>query len=48
MKHSKNCRWETTTKEECEFRETHVYCPHDEHSCNCKELEKKTPPLKSN
>jgi hypothetical protein len=33
--HDKDCRWERTTLDECEYRATHFYCPHPEHACNC-------------
>lgn len=35
MEHDKDCRWERTTNTECEYRDTHHYCPHPEHACNC-------------
>ena len=38
MSHQKNCNWMLTTLEECEYRDTHRYCPHPEHACNCVEL----------
>ncbi len=38
MKHDKDCQWEKTTIKECEFRETHNYCPHAYHKCNCDEI----------
>ena len=31
--HEKNCNWE---KSNCEYKNTHEYCPHPEHLCNCK------------
>lgn len=34
--HDSDCRWQRTTATECEYRETHFYCPHPEHACNCK------------
>jgi hypothetical protein len=34
-KHEPDCRWEKTTPYECEFRNTHFYCPHPEHGCTC-------------
>lgn len=43
--HSKDCNWEKTTSEECEYRQTHYYCPHDgthgmpDHRCTCNEME---------
>ena len=37
MKHNKNCNWE---KSSCSYRETHEYCPHPEHACNCDLLNK--------
>lgn len=48
-KHNSNCRWEKTTSEECEYRDTHYYCPHDgthgnpDHSCDCVEETPKEP-----
>jgi hypothetical protein len=36
-KHLKDCRWETA---QCEYKESHHYCPHPEHACNCAEIEK--------
>lgn len=39
--HKPECRWEKTTSAECEYRDTHYFCPHDghhgmpDHSCNC-------------
>jgi len=33
--HAKDCRWTKTSEAECEFKETHHYCPHEEHSCDC-------------
>lgn len=35
MIHPDNCKWQKTKPEECEYRETHEYCPHDEHACSC-------------
>jgi hypothetical protein len=35
MEHSKDCRWQITTLEQCEYRDTHHYCPHPEHACTC-------------
>lgn len=35
MEHDKDCRWERTTSAQCEYRDTHHYCPHPEHACNC-------------
>ena len=40
--HSPNCRWEKTTPDECAFRNTHNYCPHDEHACDCPPVIKMT------
>ncbi|MDE2025163.1 MAG: hypothetical protein KGJ07_01585 [Patescibacteria group bacterium] len=40
--HDKDCQWQKTTPEECEYRNTHYYCPHDgthgmpDHRCTCK------------
>lgn len=34
--HVSGCVWERTTKTECEYRDTHHYCPHPEHACNCR------------
>lgn len=36
MQHTTQCKWERTTSEECEYRDTHHYCPHPEHACDCK------------
>lgn len=33
--HTATCRWETTTDDQCEYRTSHVYCPHPEHACDC-------------
>lgn len=33
--HQNSCRWEKTTNAECEYRDTHHYCPHPEHECDC-------------
>lgn len=38
MEHSKDCRWNLTTLEQCEYRDTHHYCPHPEHACTCPAL----------
>lgn len=32
MKHDKNCNWENA---KCSYKETHEYCPHQEHLCDC-------------
>ena len=32
MNHQSNCNWE---KSNCEYKETHEYCPHPEHACSC-------------
>lgn len=37
MKHTTECRWILTTNVECEYRQTHHYCPHPEHACDCRE-----------
>lgn len=37
--HHPGCRWERTTPAECEYRDTHHYCPHPEHACDCAEIE---------
>lgn len=42
--HDPDCRWVRTTVDECEYRETHYYCPHVEHACNCS---RPTPRVKS-
>jgi hypothetical protein len=39
MRHEPECRWEKTTPYECEFRNTHHYCPHPEHGCTCELVE---------
>lgn len=31
--HAQECNWENS--EDCEYRETHNYCPHPEHLCDC-------------
>lgn len=36
--HRPDCNWQKTKPEECEYRNTHHYCPHEEHQCNCEEL----------
>lgn len=33
--HKKDCRWELIKSDECSYRDTHHYCPHQEHACNC-------------
>jgi len=33
--HQKDCNWEKTTNEQCEYKDTHFYCPHPEHACTC-------------
>lgn len=33
--HTPDCRWTKTTTDECEYRDTHYYCPHPEHACDC-------------
>ena len=33
--HDPSCRWEKLTSRECSWRDTHAYCPHEEHSCDC-------------
>jgi hypothetical protein len=35
MTHVPACRWERTTPSQCEFRESHNFCPHPEHACSC-------------
>lgn len=32
-KENKECEW---NKAECSWKETHEYCPHEEHMCTCK------------
>lgn len=39
MEHHKDCVWENTTSAECEYRDTHHYCPHPKHECNCISLQ---------
>lgn len=34
--HTKDCRWERTISAECVYRDTHHYCPHPEHACDCR------------
>lgn len=36
MTHTTACRWILTTNAECEYRQTHHYCPHPEHACDCR------------
>jgi hypothetical protein len=36
--HLPECRWHKTTPKECEYRDTHNYCPHLEHACDCPPL----------
>lgn len=36
--HESLCRWQQATAADCEYRETHHYCPHPEHACNCAEI----------
>lgn len=38
MIHKDNCRWNKTTSLECEYKNTHYYCPHANHECNCSEI----------
>lgn len=33
--HTSECRWERSN---CEWKETHYYCPHPEHECDCEGL----------
>lgn len=37
--HMRSCRWENTSKEQCSYRDTHHYCPHPEHACNCRDTQ---------
>lgn len=30
--HSNICAWQNSN---CEYKDTHTYCPHEEHKCNC-------------
>jgi len=30
--HTAECRWQQAT---CAYKDTHHYCPHPEHACNC-------------
>lgn len=39
MEHHKDCVWEKLTSAECEYRDTHHYCPHPKHECNCISLQ---------
>lgn len=32
-RHLNWCRWETV---ECEYKSTHLFCPHAEHGCTCR------------
>jgi hypothetical protein len=33
--HAPECAWEQTTPADCQYRQTHYYCPHPEHACTC-------------
>ncbi len=33
--HTATCRWETTSSDECEYRDSHVFCLRPEHACDC-------------
>lgn len=33
--HAADCVWQRITSAECEYRDTHHYCPHLEHACSC-------------
>lgn len=35
VEHGDDCTWRRTTSAECEYRDTHNYCPHPEHACSC-------------
>jgi hypothetical protein len=32
VKHLENCVWMNS---DCAYKETHYYCPHEEHACEC-------------
>ncbi len=32
MNHEKDCAWELA---DCEYKQTHNYCPHEDHACTC-------------
>ena len=34
-RHEEDCRWNNVNPHDCQYRETHEYCPHPEHACNC-------------
>lgn len=38
FRHAVDCVWELTTSAQCEYRDTHHYCPHSEHACTCPEV----------
>lgn len=40
LSHSENCNWQLA---DCSYRKTHEYCPHEEHACNCIELQSPNP-----
>lgn len=51
--HGPDCRWHKTTPADCEYRETHQYCPHEEHACTCAAhtdcaVDADSPPAQSN
>ena len=37
-RHTAKCRWYITPRSECAYRDTHEYCPHPDHACNCEGL----------
>ncbi len=41
--HRPDCRWEQTTSDECQYRDTHHYCPHPEHACTCPPIPRFSP-----
>lgn len=38
FQHGADCAWERTTSAECEYKDTHNYCPHPEHACTCPQI----------
>lgn len=46
--HTPNCRWERLTKADCVYRDTHHYCPHQEHACDCGQPDCAIPPVPEN
>lgn len=39
--HSPECNWEKS-RSQCVYGQSHHYCPHEEHRCNCKTFDEGT------